>query len=67
MIPLILAGYFISLISLGGAIGMVVLTSYFIWKAWTFFKDFDKSSARALMFSSFIYLPLALMILLWSM
>ncbi|MBP7238594.1 MAG: heme o synthase [Saprospiraceae bacterium] len=63
MIPVILIGFMIGLISLVGAIGMVLLSSFFLWKAWIFYNQFDKASARALMFSSFLYLPAALMVL----
>lgn len=67
MMPVILIGFVTGLISLVGAIGMVILSSYFLWKAWSFYKHFDKVSARALMFSSFLYLPAALMVLWWGM
>ena len=67
MIPVIIIGFLTSLISLVGAIGLILLSGYFLWKAWNFYKQFDKASARALMFSSFIYLPAALMVLWWGM
>jgi heme O synthase-like polyprenyltransferase len=54
------------LISIWGAIGLVLVSSYFIWRAWNFYRQFDKASARALMFSSFIFLPLALLVLWWG-
>jgi protoheme IX farnesyltransferase len=67
LVPVILAGYFLGLISLGGAVGLGMVSAFFMWRAWTFYKQFDKPSARALMFSSFIFLPLALMVLWWGM
>ncbi len=67
LIPLIGAGYFLGLISINGTFGMLLVSSYFLWRAWKFYKQFDKASARALMFSSFIFLPLALMVLWWGM
>ncbi len=67
LIPVILIGFWVGLISVWGIVGMNLISIYFIWKAWTFYRRFDKESARALMFSSFIYLPSALVILWWSM
>lgn len=66
-VPVLLAGWWSGLITDGGLIGMAILSGYFIWRAWRFQVQFDKASARALMFSSFIYLPAALMLLLWGM
>lgn len=67
LLPLILIGYFTGLLSIIGVVGMGVLSLYFIWRAFNFFRKFERISARALMFSSFIFLPLALMVLWWSM
>ncbi|MEO6131710.1 MAG: heme o synthase [Saprospiraceae bacterium] len=67
LLPVIGVGFSLSLISVWGAAGITLLSMYFIWKAFTFYKRFDRESGRALMFSSFIYLPAALMILWWSM
>lgn len=67
LIPVIWIGFVLALISLFGAIGLTLVSSFFIWKAWNFYRQFDKTSARALMFSSFIFLPLALMVLWWGM
>ena len=66
LIPIIAIGYMMQLISIWGAIGLVLVSSYFIWRAWVFYRRFDKASARALMFSSFIFLPLALLVLWWG-
>jgi protoheme IX farnesyltransferase len=60
LLPVIGIGFFMGLISLLGAIGLTLVSGYFIWKAWQFYTHFDKGSARALMFSSFIFLPIAL-------
>ncbi len=67
LLPVIATGYMMDLVSLWGAIGLVAVSAFFIWRAWRFYKQFDKASARALMFSSFIFLPLALMVLWWGM
>ncbi len=67
LLPIILSGFVFGLISLAGAVGMTLLSFYFIWRAWNFYKQFERVSAKALMFSSFIFLPLALMVLWCSM
>jgi heme o synthase len=67
MLPVIGIGYVTGLMSLGGTIGLLVVSGYFLWRAWNFYRQFDKASARALMFSSFLYLPLALMFMWWGM
>ena len=64
MIPVIVLGFTSHLLSVTGLAGMILLTGYFLYKAWRFYKVFDRATAKALMFSSFIYLPIALM-LLW--
>ncbi len=66
-IPVLFIGYFTDMISVGGLVMMLALSGFFLWRAWTFNKNFDRDSARKLMFSSFIFLPVALMILWWSM
>jgi protoheme IX farnesyltransferase len=67
LIPLIWIGYMSDLVSIQGSVAMTLISLFFIVRAWTFYKRFDKENARALMFSSFIFLPAALMILWWSM
>ena len=67
LIPVLMMGYFAGLLNITGVIGMMLLSGFFIWRASQFNKNFDRDSARALMFSSFIFLPVALMILWWSM
>lgn len=67
LIPVIAAGFLMHLISPWGALALMGVSFYFIRKAWMFHKRFDRASARALMFSSFIFLPLALMALWWGM
>ncbi len=67
LLPVIAIGFFMGLITLVGTIGLTLVSGYFIWKAWQFYMRFDKISARALMFSSFIFLPLALFALWWGM
>jgi len=67
LIPVILVGFLSGLLPVAGLIGIGILSMYFIWRAWDFFKRFERDSAKALMFSSFIFLPVALMVLWWTM
>ena len=67
LLPVILIGFLMGLITSFGAVGLTLVSTFFIWKSWSFYKQFDRASARALMFSSFIFLPLALMVLWWGM
>lgn len=67
LVPVIVIGFSFHLISIWGVIGISILSLYFIWRAFNFYRRFDRESARALMFSSFIYLPATLMVLWWSM
>jgi protoheme IX farnesyltransferase len=66
-VPVLLIGYWNGLISVTGLVSLTMLSALFAYKAWVFYRDFDRESARKLMFSSFIYLPLALMLLWWTM
>lgn len=66
-IPILVIGYTNQLISMAGLLSMTLISVLFIYRAWVFYKEFDRESARKLMFSSFIYLPLALMLLWWTM
>ena len=67
LLPVIALGYLMGLISITGVVGLTLVSGFFIWRAWNFYRQFDKASARALMFSSFIYLPTALIVLWWGM
>jgi|WetSurMetagenome_2_1015567.scaffolds.fasta_scaffold290672_1 heme o synthase len=67
ILPVVMIGFSSQLLSLSGTIGMTLISGYFIFRAWKFYSNFDKASAKALMFSSFIYLPIALMLLWWGM
>ena len=67
LFPLIVIGFASDLLPLPGVVGMTALALYFSWKAFRFYRDFERESAKALMFSSFIFLPLALMVLWWTM
>jgi len=45
-------------------IGVLIVSAWFISKSYLFYKNFDRVSARKLMFSSFAFLPLVLCIIL---
>ncbi|HJW28300.1 MAG TPA: protoheme IX farnesyltransferase [Saprospiraceae bacterium] len=67
MIPVLIMGMVSGLVTLYAAVGMFALILFFIYRDWKFYHVFDRGSARALMFSSFIFLPAALMLLWWGM
>jgi protoheme IX farnesyltransferase len=67
LLPVLIIGFWSGLMTWQGLLGMGLISAYFIYNAWAFCKAFDKDSARKLMFSSFIFLPVALMLLWWSM
>lgn len=50
----------------GTAVSVLILavSLWFMWKSYVFYRDFNKESARGLMFSSFAYLPVVLIIIL---
>lgn len=66
-LPVLAIGFGFELISWQGVAGMSLLVGFFLWRAWQFYISFDRASARALMFGSFIFLPAALMMLWASM
>jgi heme o synthase len=45
-------------------IGVLLVSAWFIHKSYIFYRDFDRVSARKLMFSSFAFLPLVMCIIL---
>lgn len=46
------------------ALALVVVSAWYLWKSARFWKAFDHASARSLMFASFAYLPVVLIIVL---
>lgn len=67
IIPVLIIGVLSHIISPMGLMGMLILTAFFVYRAWKFYRVFDRGTAKALMFSSFIFLPAALMLLWWGM
>lgn len=51
-------------IGLFSGVAMAILGGVYLWYAFLFKKDFDLNSAKKLMFSSLLYIPVAMMILL---
>jgi protoheme IX farnesyltransferase len=64
IIPLIIALYYLGYISLSGISIMLLVTLVFGYLGYIFAKEFDRKSALTLMFSSFFYMPIILLICL---
>ena len=56
--------YFLGLMSPISALIIFLVSIYFAHKAWILFIKSDYQSARSLMFASFIYLPVVLIVFL---
>lgn len=44
-------------------LAVLLMSLWYAWKSYGFYRQFDRTSARKLMFSSFVYLPVVLIIL----
>ena len=64
LIPVCLLSYYLGVTDLVTTILVMVVSAWFSYRAYTFYKEFDRASARKLMFSSFGFLPLVLTIIL---
>ena len=64
LIPVCGIAYFLGITEIFATIGLVLVSGWYIYLAYRFNRTFDKSTARKLMFGSFAYLPLALVIIL---
>ncbi len=64
LIPLCGISLWLGVTDLVTTIGVLLISVWFISKSYQFYKDFDRASARKLMFSSFAFLPLVLTIIL---
>ena len=64
LIPITAAAFYLGVTDLMATIGVLVVSIWYGLKAYRFSKTFDRTSARKLMFSSFAYLPLVLLIIL---
>ncbi len=65
-IGMVLVGWIAGFYSVLPAILMLALTAWYAWKSFRFFREFDRGSARKLMFSSFMIMPLIFIILIVS-
>lgn len=54
--------YFMGLMSIYSNLVILAVSLYFVYKAWLLFVHCTHSSARSLMFASFIYLPVVLIV-----
>lgn len=64
LVPMCLLSWWSGVSGIWTTTAMVLTSLWFVYKAYGFRKQFDQQSARALMFASFGYLPLMLIILL---
>ena len=64
LVPITVAAFYLGVTDLVTSIGVLAVSLWFGSKAYNFSKTFDRASARKLMFSSFAYLPLVLIIIL---
>ena len=64
LVPLCFLGWWSGVWSLSVAVLTGTISLVFAKYAWGFFKAFDRRSAKQLMFSSFLYLPIILIVIL---
>ncbi len=64
LVPVGLLPWYAGYTGIGSAVFLTILAIVYAWFGWNLHKNDDRKSARQLMFSSFFYLPLAL-IALW--
>ncbi|MEM9991687.1 MAG: heme o synthase [Bacteroidota bacterium] len=62
LIPVGAIPFYLEIVGVLSTVGVLVLSILFSYFAWNFYKQFDRSSALRLMFSSFFYIPLVLLI-----
>ncbi|MEM0993111.1 MAG: heme o synthase [Bacteroidota bacterium] len=62
LIPTALVPYFLGITGLISGILVALLSLIFAYFAWNFYQQFDRKSALRLMFSSFVYIPMTLLI-----
>jgi protoheme IX farnesyltransferase len=65
MIPSVIALFYINTVTLSGLIMMSVMIGMYAYYAMRFYKNFEKNSARTLMFASFFFMPIILLICLF--
>lgn len=62
LLPIGLVPYYLGSTGLVSAIIISVLSVLFAYTAWKFYKDFSRATALKLMFSSFFYIPVVLLV-----
>jgi protoheme IX farnesyltransferase len=60
LIGLAVAAWSIGYTGVLGGLILTGLSAYYAWKSYVFYRDFNRESARALMFASFGFIPVAL-------
>jgi protoheme IX farnesyltransferase len=63
LLPVCLLSFYSGLTNEWMTLAILITTGVFVHFAWQFYRAFDRSSARALMFSSFVYLPVMFLII----
>ncbi|MEM9885504.1 MAG: heme o synthase [Bacteroidota bacterium] len=62
LVPVAIVPYYLGETGLVSAAAVSVLSLVFAYFAWNFYQQFNRKSALRLMFSSFVYIPIALLI-----
>jgi len=63
LVPLVFAPYYLGIAGWLSALGALLLSLGYVLLSWHFYRRFDRKAALRLMFYSFFYLPLTLLIL----
>lgn len=63
LLPVCLACFYTGLTNAWMTLAILIATGIFVHFTWQFYRAFDRQSARALMFSSFAYLPVMFLII----
>jgi heme O synthase-like polyprenyltransferase len=64
LVPICIAAYMSGVTMIWTTMFMLVPTAWYVMKAHRFWKKFDQQTARSLMFASFAYLPVVLLVIL---
>ena len=64
LVPVCILAFYMGVMDLVTAALVMAVSGWYSFKAYRFYKEFDRASARKLMFSSFAFLPLVLIIIL---
>ena len=64
LLPVCMLAYWGGVTGLMTSLGMGLVSIWYVYKAYRFWREFDHAAARALLFTSFAYLPAVLLIVL---